>query len=610
MGIRLKLVLCLLAVLLPLVAMSVLAIHLTSSQLIERTKYSLKSTQHLEAARIEHLLTGYANNVQKLAAGPHVREFTSMLHKTRNLNDTFETVIAKSDTYFDGFAEVDPLSAWPLQQMVLALQRKAATMGSTITEVRLVDVNGNTLGETDGFSWEPSDADLIARSIRSAQTQFGDAFVNPKNSSRLGMASPIIDQVGEVVGSLVVESALQPITKLIAEYEEMGRSIEAHLAQATPEGDAQFITPLRFDRTAAFRKKVPGTWDRPIIRALNSSESRVVRSTDYRGVDSYLAYQTISTTGWGLVVKVDVSESHAPIDELRNLLMWATAASVLFVAFIYLFILGPVANRLKGAAHAANQIMDGNLAIRLVDDNRDEIADLADSINLLAHDLEIDQRKRSDIEARLRHQALHDDLTGLFNRAYVNKVINQLNQDNQRNHSVAFLDLNGFKEVNDRYGHAIGDDVLVCVAQRLISTIPQGCTLARWGGDEFVIVMPGVNSMDATEYALNLHTLFKHPIKSSEGVHEVSCSVGLATSDATTTLAEALSEADALMYEQKKYKKYDYGDSDAINIAKLTLIKKHKRRRAQRSLNLRCRRPYQDQKNQQPRAILSSVDYS
>lgn len=609
MGIRLKLVLCLLAVLLPLVAMSVLAIHLTSSQLIERTKASLKSTQRLEAARIEHLLAGFTTNAQRLAAGPHVRDFTSMLHKARSpeyADDNF--IVARIATY-DEFSTIDPLSAWPLQQLVVALQRKAATMGSAIKEVSLVDVKGNSLGKTEGFSWVPTDSDLIARAVRTKLTQYGNAFVGPSNSSRLGMATPIMDRDGNVVGSMLVESLLTPITNLIAEYEGMGRSMEAHLAQATPEGDAQFITPLRFDRSAAFRKQVPKAWDKPITRALDSDESRVVRSMDYRGTDSYMAYQTIASTGWGLVVKIDVSESHAPIEELRNLLLWASAASVCFVAFIYLFILGPVANRLKGAAHAANQIMDGNLAIRLVDENQDEIADLADSINLLAHDLEIDQRKRTDIEAKLRHQALHDDLTGLLNRAYANKVIDRLSNDSRRNHSVAFLDLNGFKEVNDCYGHSVGDEVLVCVAQRLVSTIPQGCTLARWGGDEFVIVMPGVDSFDATEYALSLHSLFKHPIRSSEGNHEVSCSVGLASSNADTTLAEALSQADALMYEQKKFKRYEYSEPETINVATQTLIKKQKRRRSQYSQNRRYSQRSQDKRMQHIKATLSSAGY-
>ncbi|MFK7857581.1 MAG: diguanylate cyclase [Granulosicoccus sp.] len=559
MGIRNKLVLCLLAVLFPLVAVALFATHLFEQQMAERTMAALANTQRLEAARIGQILEGYANNARSLAAGPHVREFFSNLHDHHNPQDTRNAGGQNPPAVIgglDGFAIIDPETQWPLQQLALALQRKAGSIGSSVVELQLVDRTGTTLGETMGFTWIPADTKLIERSMRTVKTHFGDAFINLEDQQRLGMVSPVISPRGEVVGALVMETRLAPIINLISKHEDMGKSIEAHIAQPTPEGNAQFITPLRFDRTAAFNKIVPSSRGLAVNLALRSPDSQIIKARDYRGVESYLAFQTIVDTGWGLIVKVDVDETNAPVVKLRNLLGWATAASIGFVALIYLFFLVPVARRLNKAAAAARQIMDGNLSARLIDNSNDEITEIASSINLLAHDLGDDQKKREEVEARLRHQALHDELTDLLNRKHANKVIDQLTNDHEREHSVMFLDLNGFKDVNDFYGHAAGDDVLKCIARRLAAQVPPGSTLARWGGDEFVVILPGTSEQSATDFALTLHNVFDEPVDSREGRHSISCSIGLATSNKEVSLADALVEADALMYEQKKRQRF------------------------------------------------------
>ena len=556
MGIRNKLLLCLLAVLLPLAAVGTFATHLVDREITERTTSALANTQRLEAARIEQILEGYSSDARSLASAPHVRAFFGALYDYHSAANTSAVASAEIIGGLDGFSIIDPEASWPLQQLALKLQRKAGMIGSSITELRLVDRSGQILGETLGFGWTPVDTRLVDRSMRTVKTYFGDAFINPDEQQRLGIVSPVISEAGEVVGALVMESRLAPIINLISKHEDMGKSIEAHIAQPTLDGSAQFITPLRFDRAAAFRKLVPPEKDLAVNKALHSPESQVIRALDYRGVESFLAFQRIAYTGWGLIVKIDVTETNAPMARLRSWLLWATAASIGFVAVIYLFFLVPVVRRLDKAATAARQIMGGNLSARLVDNSNDEVTELAASINSLAQDLEADQRMRSEVEARLRHQALHDELTGLLNRKHANKVIQKLTEDRHQEHSVMFLDLNGFKDVNDLYGHAAGDVVLQCVARRLASQVPQGATLARWGGDEFVVVLPGASEQVATEFALTLHSAFDEPVDSGEGRHNISCSIGLATSSEEKSLEDALVEADALMYEQKKRQRF------------------------------------------------------
>lgn len=555
MGIRAKLVFCLLAVLIPLGAVSTLAIRLFDQQLTERTESALANTQRLEAARINEILAGYEQDSRSLAAGTHVKQFVAGIHEYRQATSRpvdGEQYARPIIGGYDGFAIINVDADWPLQQLALKLQHKAGIIGSSAVELRLVDRNGQTLGESVGFTWQPADTTLIRQSMGQVKTLFGDAFLNDNNQGRLGMVSPIISSNDEVVGALVLETRLGPITDLISKHEGVGYSSEAHIAQPTIHGHAQFITPLRFDRKAAFNKIVPESRNLPINQSLDAEGGLLLNAKDYRGVESVLSIETIPSTGWGLVVKIDKEEAFEPVIELRRVLGVAFFTSLFVMLAGYTFCLVPIARRLKRTSAAAHKVMNGDLTARIHDSNNDEIGGMARAIDTLARDLELDQKKRSDVEARLRHQALHDELTGLLNRKHANKVIQQLNDDSGNVHSVMFLDLNGFKDVNDLYGHGAGDEVLVTVAKRLTNQIWDGATLARWGGDEFVVILPHTDEHDATEFALVLHNAFDDPIVTTQGVHNITCSIGLATSSDTKSLDEVLMEADILMYEQKK----------------------------------------------------------
>lgn len=555
MGIRAKLVFCLLAVLIPLCVISTFAFHLFDKQLTERTESALSNTQRLEASRISEILAGYAHDARSLATGPYVQEFVTTIDGYIAEIKTDPTQAVQNPPSIggqDGMAIIDISATWPLQQLALDLQIKAVITGSAIVELRIVSRTGMTLGETMGFSWQPADAALIEQAMKTVKTSFGDAFLTDFGQQRIGLVSPIVSDIGEVVGALVLETPLDPLTDIVSMHESTGLTTEALIAQRTPLGDAQLITALRFDRTSAFTKIIPSSKDLPINQALNSLFSKVIEAPDYRGVDSISSIQTIPATGWGLVVKIDEQEAYAPLNELRKILGITVAVSLLLILFGYTIFLGPVAHRLKKTAHAAHKIMDGDLTVRVCDYANDEIGHMARTIDSLALQLDQDHRKRLKIEDQLRHQATHDELTGLLNRKYANKLIKELNNKSEHTHTIMFLDLNGFKDVNDFYGHAAGDEVLITVAERLIQTTPNNATLARWGGDEFVIILPDTDLIFAQILSTSVHAAFETLIPTSEGNHEISTSIGLAASSPGKTLQEALAEADSLMYEEKK----------------------------------------------------------
>ncbi|MEU4717198.1 GGDEF domain-containing protein [Micromonospora purpureochromogenes] len=152
-----------------------------------------------------------------------------------------------------------------------------------------------------------------------------------------------------------------------------------------------------------------------------------------------------------------------------------------------------------------------------------------------------------------RHAASHDPLTGLPNRRAFYRIAAALLTDAGGRPLIAVvLDLNDFKQVNDRYGHAAGDQVLVSVAQRLTAFAGDNL-VARLGGDEFagLLTSPSVDRRWIDHATRRLCEAMAAPIPVGGRNVRVTASVGLAPVSGPTQLAEALCAADAAMYRAK-----------------------------------------------------------
>jgi diguanylate cyclase (GGDEF)-like protein len=160
------------------------------------------------------------------------------------------------------------------------------------------------------------------------------------------------------------------------------------------------------------------------------------------------------------------------------------------------------------------------------------------------------------LHLRLRHQAYHDGLTGLPNRALLAERIHQLFRAAAPDARVGlcFLDLDGFKQVNDRYGHDVGDRLLVAVAERMNGCVTtQGHLLARVGGDEFVILVAmGAEPGAAVAVADQVMRAMARPFRIDACELSVSASIGVVERRVGATApAELMRAADLTMYRAK-----------------------------------------------------------
>ena len=186
---------------------------------------------------------------------------------------------------------------------------------------------------------------------------------------------------------------------------------------------------------------------------------------------------------------------------------------------------------------------------------------------ILATLRDVTEQKR--IERQLRHNATHDPLTGLPNRSFfIERLQRAIAYARRRGgdapYAVLFLDLDGFKVVNDSLGHAFGDQLLVETANRIKKCLRPWDTMSRHGGDEFTVLVDHMRGVDdATDIAERIHKELSHPIQLGDHEVFINASIGIALgTDYYTTTDEVLRDADTAMYQSKNVGKAGFAIFD------------------------------------------------
>jgi diguanylate cyclase (GGDEF)-like protein len=181
---------------------------------------------------------------------------------------------------------------------------------------------------------------------------------------------------------------------------------------------------------------------------------------------------------------------------------------------------------------------------------------LGNPVGILGIARDITDRKAA--EDRLAHQALHDPLTALPNRAaFIQRLARALGRwqhQSDKRFAILFVDVDRFKEINDRFGHAVGDEFLLAFSERLGQLLRPGDLVARLGGDEFTVLLDQVDRADeAAQIAERVLTGFRSGFVLSVGRVDASASIGVAMcSPGNDTADLLLKAADGAMYRAKE----------------------------------------------------------
>ena len=339
----------------------------------------------------------------------------------------------------------------------------------------------------------------------------------------------------------------RPFTDRLTGQRAIAVSIAVPAPSGEPTGSVALVIPTDsiaakltqgFGGPRQFRFSVVDTVDRSVLS----------RSSGFPN-HAFSASHRVASLTWEVHAAIDVNEAMQPArSQLAHGAAAGLAALVVLVvalALLYRRIARPLRELCGVVAAAGPHAARGFESIR----GPREILELTEQFRETVS-------TRDHYEEQLSHQALHDPLTGLPNRLLLTERLRHTLEHGDRSDTqvaVLFLDLDRFKLVNDGLGHEAGDEVLCTIAGRLAGAIRSGDTLARFGGDEFVVVCEGVtDERQALEFAERLSEVVDTPIAVADTIIGITASIGIALSGPDRLNDDLIRDADTAMYLAKE----------------------------------------------------------
>jgi diguanylate cyclase (GGDEF)-like protein len=392
-----------------------------------------------------------------------------------------------------------------------------------------------------------------------------DAAPEPSGAAPLARLSALVAVctllfVG-MLGLIQVRRTMVPLERLIAgtrRLSERDYGARVHVARRDEFGElAQSFNHMaeRIDRQIE-AMRMQSSIDHEILNGLNVARvlQRVAQRLELLGPGAMacvVKFDHASQLGRVHTARAPMAIIGVPRDDAATIARLPADETILCAdppSWLHAFV--PHAGRLwLRCARADNKVL-GLLAISAVDhafddiETRREVAELGDRVSVAL--------SSADRERRLLERATRDGLTGLANRTGLYESIDRLLEAQpSAAFSLLFLDLDGFKEINDSLGHHVGDDLLRAVAERLRRCVPRGTLVARPGGDEFVVVLHGTRQA-ADELARRLCAELARPIDLAGRTAVVGGGVGIAHHpEDGSSAVDLMRRADMAMYSAK-----------------------------------------------------------
>jgi len=283
--------------------------------------------------------------------------------------------------------------------------------------------------------------------------------------------------------------------------------------------------------------------------------------------DMIAGYSTVPRSGWGVMIPQPVAELEQRIEPLKRFTLFLSIASLIAVAIVSWWLAGIIAKPIVHLTRQATSLGDNRQETKfstLSSAAPIEVQRLGKALDDMAYrqqrhsqllERKVQERteKLQEVEQQSRFLADHDTVTGLVNR---NAIMQSIGEALARHDqfSLLFIDLDGFKPVNDAYGHIVGDQLLDIAGNRICRSLREGDIVARYGGDEFLVLLQNVSrNSDARSIANKVKRQLAKPFFINEFNINISASIGTSSTDGHDDNADLLIHAaDEAMYQERR----------------------------------------------------------
>jgi diguanylate cyclase (GGDEF)-like protein len=444
----------------------------------------------------------------------------------------------------DLLAQPEQLRGW--------LKERSPYQALISTDVFIVDAHGKRVAGDSNQETSPdsnyADRDYVQAGL-AGKPFIGRPIEGRSNAEpMLPISAPIRNAAGEVQGVIVGMMALSAPGFLDSLLQSRG---------GTTTGEFQLVFPesrLQVESSAQGIGFKPVS--RPGLNALLDQAMAGFRGTgitlNAEGKEEVRAMVSVPSTGWFIVASLPGHEAFSTVERTQRFLIRGAISSIFLFGTICSIVLYFVFRPLFHAAAQADCMTRDELPhAPLPVVRNDEVGHLISAFNRLLF-------KLNEKQAELEKIAHHDTLTGLPNRHHLSGRLRQVLAQAQRKGTqvgLLFMDLDGFKRINDTLGHDAGDEVLRQVAKRFGAVVRLSDTLARIGGDEFVILLSDLGT-DAEDTVSTVATkciaALSTPFLVAGTVCQVGVSIGIALGNGESSADALLLAADRVMYQAKK----------------------------------------------------------
>jgi len=498
----------------------------------------------IEANNITKLVKLYSNDTCKSTA-------LSIGNWVKGVNDSVE-IMASSITEQDLYN-------------YKVLKKKASILSKSNLDIKAI-IFSDSKGDAISFGTKVKNivsqsyfVDIMSRKVKSV-------FGQPSYSSDFGKTPQIIvarvieDKSGKAIGVLSATILLESVYKRVVDTKVGGGGV-AWLIDAT---ESIIVPPDNETRLFSSVNMMGINGELQYLLFLESLDAQNAGEASYRkmdGQDVYSTFQTIPNTfGWKLIITTVNSEILAPLKTFQFFILLIGGIVFIFSILMSILISRKITAQLFFLVKEVNQISahkrknvrvkGTSFELKQLEDSINTMADeIYDYTNLLEEKVEARTKELKESQQKLEYLSFHDALTGLNNRTLFDAVIKKFDAEEFLPLSIIMGDVNNLKLANDIFGHREGDNLLIAVANVIANSIRENDIAVRWGGDEFIILMPNANAIAAEAVCKKIKTKCK---KETQHMMPISISLGFCEKkEMTLSISDVIKEADKMLYTSK-----------------------------------------------------------
>lgn len=477
----------------------------------------------------------------------------SLKTNVNNFLDNTENIINLTASFLDHHLDND--------EEILELLKQVKKEYTIFKYIYYADSSGKMIIHPDvnlGSDYKPQNRNWYKKAVKNRELIWTDSYLDANDRYlMITVALPIKNNDGKILGVLAGDILLDQLSSTVAS-KKIGQTGYTYMANQSGE----IIAHPNFEL-------VENKYNVNNIINYNRIYNAQAGSLNYTFNNEHKLASFVFLKRLNSIIfsQMNTKEAFSVRNKLE-MLIFEISLGILFILIITVYLINKryLLKPIQQLVNNVIKVAEGHFDVKIINRRDDEIGKLAQNFNYMTEEisaayqqLEAHNQEITALNDNLEYQAYHDPLTRLANRRKFMEKLNSVLAD-EKVGTIILLDFDNFKEINDTFGHIYGDNLLKEFSQLLHDSFSENVFAARYGGDEFLLLLEGINSnYEIREYIYKLEALVTKPFLIEESEFYLDFSLGISRfPDDSKDSYELITMADTAMYQAKESYNQDY----------------------------------------------------